>query len=100
MSAATDKADQKRRFWNVAGPGIAFQAGSSAVDSATIISALVWQLSGSSVLVGSVSAILRFGWLWPQLIVAYLAGRRATSMRYYVIGAFGRATAMALKARC
>ncbi len=72
-----------------------FQAGSAAVDSATIMSALIWQLSGSSVLVGSVSAILRFGWLMPQLIVGFLAQRAGSSMRYYAIGAFGRAAAMA-----
>ena len=89
---------QRRRFWNVAGAGVAFQAGSAAVDSGTIMSALVYQLSGSSLLVGAVTAILRFGWLMPQLIVGYLAGRSGSSMRYYVIGAFGRATAMALMA--
>ncbi len=88
----------RRRFWNVAGAGVAFQAGSAAVDSGTIMSALVWQLSGSSVLVGSVTAILRFGWLVPQLIVGFLAQRAGSSMRYYVIGAFGRATAMAAMA--
>jgi len=90
--------DTKRRFWNVAGAGVAFQAGSAAVDSGTIMSALIWQLSGSSVLVGSITAILRFGWLFPQLIVGYLAGQSGDSMRYYKIGAFGRASAMALMA--
>jgi len=92
------KTSQKSRFWNVAGAGVAFQAGSAAVDSGTIMSALVWQLSGSSVLVGSVTAILRFGWLFPQLIVGYLAGQTGDSMRYYKIGAFGRASAMAAMA--
>ena len=88
----------RRRFWNVAGAGIAFQAGSAAVDSATIISALVHQLTGSSLLVGAVTAILRFGWLFPQLIVGFLAQRSGGSMRYYVIGAFGRASCMAAMA--
>ncbi len=88
----------RRRFWNVAGAGVAFQAGSAAVDSATIMSALVYQLTGSSILVGSVTAILRFGWLFPQLIVGFLAQRSGGSMRYYVIGAFGRASCMAAMA--
>ncbi|MDA1100120.1 MAG: MFS transporter [Proteobacteria bacterium] len=81
----------KRRFTSVAAAGITFQAGSAAVDSATIMSALVFQLTGSSVVVGAVTAILRFGWLFPQLIVGFLAQRGGSSMRYYVIGAFGRA---------
>ncbi len=90
--------EDKKRFKSVAIAGITFQAGSAAVDSATIISALVYQLSGSSVLVGAVTAILRFGWLFPQLIVGFLAQQSGSSMRYYVIGAFGRACMMALMA--
>jgi len=86
------------RFAKVAGAGIAFQAGSTAIDSATIMSALVFNLTGSSLLVGAVTAILRFGWLFPQLFVGFLAQARGSSMRYYVIGAFGRATCMALLA--
>ncbi len=88
----------KRRFTSVAAAGISFQAGSTAVDSATIMSALVFQLTGSSILVGLVTAVLRFGWLFPQLIVGFLAQRRGSALRYYMIGAFGRATAMALVA--
>ena len=89
---------KKSRFGSVASAGIAFQAGSAAVDSATIMSALVYQLTGSSIVVGAVTAILRFGWLSPQLIVGFLAQRRGSSMQYYVIGAFGRAICMALLA--
>ncbi len=84
-----------RKFGRVATAGITFQAGSAAVDSATIISALVFQLTGSSVLVGAVTAILRFGWLFPQLFVGFLAQRDGASMYYYKIGAFGRAGCMA-----
>ncbi|AYE86123.1 MULTISPECIES: MFS transporter [Roseobacteraceae] len=86
----------RRRFWHVAGAGTAFQAGSSAVDSATVMSALVYQLTGSSVAVGAVSTILRLGWLLPQLFVGYLAGRGASSMPFYVAGAFGRTAAIAI----
>jgi MFS family permease len=87
-----------RRFTSVAAAGITFQAGSAAVDSATIMSALVFQLTGSSVLVGAVTAILRFGWLFPQLIVGFFAQRSGRSMPFYVVGAFGRALCMALLA--
>jgi len=85
----------RRRFASVATAGITFQAGSAAVDSATIMSALVFQLSGSTILVGAVTAILRFGWLFPQLIVGYLAQNSGASMPFYVIGAFGRALCVA-----
>lgn len=88
----------KSRFARVAGAGIAFQAGSAAIDSATIMSALVFQLTGNMVVVGAVTAILRFGWLFPQLIVGYLAQRGGSSMHYYIIGAFGRASCMAVMA--
>ena len=88
----------KSRFVSVATAGVTFQAGSAAIDSATIMSALVFQLTGSPIAVGAVTAILRFGWLFPQLIVGFLAQRGGSSMRYYVVGAFGRATCMALLA--
>jgi len=88
----------RRRFWHVAGAGTAFQAGSAAVDSGTVMSALVFQLTGSTIAVGAVSTILRLGWLLPQLFVGYLAGRGASSMPFYIVGAFGRTAAIALLA--
>lgn len=88
----------KSRFKNVAIAGITFQAGSAAVDSSTIMAALVYQLTGSSIVVGAITAILRFSWLFPQLIIGFLAQRSGSSMQYYVIGAFGRAACMALMA--
>lgn len=89
---------EKSRFASVATAGIIFQAGSAAIDSATIMSALVFQLTGNPIVVGAVTAILRFGWLFPQLIVGFLAQRSGSSMHYYVIGAFGRASCMAVLA--
>ncbi len=88
----------KRRFARVAAAGITFQAGSAAIDSATIMSTLVFQLTGNPIVVGAVTAILRFGWLFPQLIVGFLAQHSGSSLRYYVIGAFGRASCMAVLA--
>jgi len=89
---------KNRRFASVAAAGISFQAGSTAIDSATIMSALVFQLTGNPVIVGAVTAILRFGWLFPQLIIGFLAQRSGSSMQYYVIGAFGRAAVIAVLA--
>ena len=50
-------------FWKIAAAGASFQAGSSAVDSATIVAGLVNHLTGSVYAVGAASAVLRLGWL-------------------------------------
>ena len=86
----------RRKFVQIAAAGITFQGSSAAVDSATIMSALVHQLTGSPIAVGAVTAVLRFGWLFPQLFVGFLAQRGGSSMKYYVVGAFGRACCIAL----
>ena len=89
-------AGDRRVFWKIAGAGATFQAGSSSVDSATIVASLVFQMTGSAFAVGAASAILRLGWLLPQLVVGYLAQRSPRRMPYYAFGAFGRATCLAL----
>ncbi len=93
----TDKPERKR-FRRIAGAGVGFQGGSAAVDSATIIAGFVHAITGSSVAVGLASTVLRLGWLFPQLIVGYLAQRRRRRMPFYVVGAFGRAACLALLA--
>ena len=55
----------------VSSAGASFQAGSSAVDSATIVAGLVNHLTGSAYAVGAASAVLRLGWLLPQLLVGF-----------------------------
>lgn len=87
-----------RRFLHITAAGITFQGGSAAVDSSTIIAALVHQLTGSPIAVGAVTTILRVGWLSPQLIVGYLVQRRRASLPYFMVGAFGRAFCLALLA--
>ena len=94
----TRDADSRRRFLHITSAGIAFQGGSTAVDSSTIIAALVYQLTGSAVAVGAVTTLLRIGWLAPQIVIGYLAQRRQASLSYFVIGAFGRATCLAFLA--
>ena len=82
-------------FWKIAGAGAAFQAGSAAVDTATIIASLVNHLTGNVYAVGAASAVLRLGWLLPQLVVGFLAQRARRSMPFYIAGAFGRAACLA-----
>src|SRR5262245_53982876 len=68
-----------------------FQGGAAAVDTSTIVAALVYTLtSGSAFAVGAAAAIARFGWLFPQLFVAYWAQQRPRRLRFYMAGAFGR----------
>ena len=89
------RGDARRRFWRLSAAGICFQGGAAAVDSGTIIATLVHGLTGSVVAVGAASAILRYGWLFPQLFVAYFAQRSERRMPFYVVGAFGRAACLA-----
>ena len=88
------KPDGRAVFWKIAGAGASFQAGSSAVDSATIMASLVHHLTGSVYAVGAASAVLRLGWLLTQLVVGFLAQRSTRRMPYYVVGAFGRAACL------
>lgn len=82
--------ETKRPFWRIATAGIFFQGGAAAVDTGTIVAALVNGLTGSAVAVGAAAAIARYGWLFPQLFVGYFAQRRRRRMPFYMLGAFGR----------
>ena len=94
--AESRKPKPNATFWKIVGAGASFQAGSSAVDSATIVASLVYHLTGSPLAVGAASAVLRLGWLLPQLIVGYFAERAERRMPLYMIGAFGRAGCLLL----
>ena len=82
-------------FWRFAMSGVFFQGGVVSVEANTIVSALVQGLTGSPLAVGITAAITRYGWLFPQIIVAYLAQRRERRMPFYKLGAFGRAACLA-----
>ena len=91
-------AEERRRFIHLSAAGVTFQGGSAAVDSSTIMAALVYQLTGSTVAVGATTTILRMGWLLPQLVVGYLAQSRGNSLPLFIFGAYGRATCLAMLA--
>ena len=82
---------EKRRFWRIASAGAAFQGGTAAVDFSTVVASLVYYLIGSAFAVGAATAVLRLGWLLPQLVVGYLAQRAEKRKPFYVFGAYGRA---------
>lgn len=97
MSTSKSRAPWKK-FYLIVAAGIFFQAGLAAIDNQTLMAALVFGLTGSSVAVGAAAAISRYGWLFPQLFVAYLAQRHRRRMKFYLVGAFGRAISLALLA--
>ena len=88
----------RRRFWRISSAGILFQGGAAATEASTVIAALVHGLTGSPLAVGAAAAIVRYGWLFPQIFVAYLAQRHERRMPFYMFGAFGRAICLALLA--
>jgi MFS family permease len=92
----SDPRNKRLRFRLIAAAGASFQGGTAAVDSATVVASLVFYLTGSVFAVGAVTTILRLGWLLPQLVVGYLAQRADRRMPFYVFGAYGRATCLAL----
>lgn len=91
----SDPPGETGNFWRFAASGVFFQSGVASVEANTIVSALVQGLTGSSLAVGIAAAVTRYGWLFPQIIVAYLAQRRERRMPYYKFGAFGRAACLA-----
>ena len=85
----------KKNFRHISGGGIFFQGGAAAIDTTTIVAILVHGLPGSALAVGMAAAIQRYGWLFPQIFVAYLAQSRVRRMGFYKLGAFGRAGCLA-----
>jgi MFS family permease len=88
-------ADLGGRFWRISTAGIFFQGGAAAIDPNTVVPTLVHGLTGSSLAVGAAVGTVRFGWLFPQLFVAYYAQRRARRLPLYMLGAFGRVACLA-----
>ena len=81
----------RSRFWRIASAGVFFEGGAAAIEPNTILAALVYGMTGSTVAVGAAAAITRYGWLFPQIFVAYAAQQRTRRMPFYIFGAFGRA---------
>lgn len=90
-----EAAEARSRFWRIAAAGVFFQGGAAAVDTSTIVAALVHGLTGSPFAVGAAAAIARYGWLFPQLFVGWLAQSRRRRLPFYRVGAFGRVACLA-----
>ena len=91
----SDAAEARRRFLRIAAAGVLFQGAVAAIESGIMVATLVYGLTGSAFGVGAAAAILRAGWLAPQLVVGYIAQRRPLLMPFYSLGAFGRAACLA-----
>ena len=81
-------------FARIALAGALFQGGAAATDPATIVASLAYGLTQSAFWTASAAAVVRLGWLAPQIFVAYWSTARPR-MPFYRLGAFGRAAALA-----
>jgi len=90
-------ASRREPFGRIALAGALFQGGAAATDPATIVASLAHGLTQSAFWAAASAAVVRLGWLAPQLFVAYWASARPR-MPFYRLGAFGRAAALAVVA--
>jgi len=81
-------------FARIALAGALFQGGAAAADPATVVASLAHGLTQSAFWTAAAAAVVRLGWLAPQLFVAYWAAGKPR-MPFYRLGAFGRAVALA-----
>ncbi len=56
------------------------------VDSSTVLSAFIYKLTGSNIMVGLAASLMTAGWMWPQLLVSNLLEHRPRKMPYYALG--------------
>jgi hypothetical protein len=87
-------APRKEPFGRIALAGALFQGGAAATDPATVVASLAHGLTQSAFWTAAAAAVMRLGWLAPQLPVAYWATAKPR-MPFYRRGAFGRAAALA-----
>lgn len=81
-------------FGRIALAGAFFQGGAAATDPATVVASLAHGLTQSAFWAGAAAAVVRLGWLAPQLFVAYFSSAKRR-MPFYRFGAFGRVIALA-----
>ncbi len=87
-------APRREPFGRIALAGALFQGGAAATDPATIVASLAYGLTQSAFWAASAAAVVRLGWLAPQIFVAYWATAKPR-MPFYRLGAFGRVAALA-----
>lgn len=77
---------QRRNFGFALLQGTFMRINLAFADSSTVLSAFVFKLTQSNLMVGLTASIMTAGWMWPQLLVSNLLEHRARKMPYYALG--------------
>ena len=77
---------QRRNFGFALLQGTFMRINLAFVDSSTVLSAFIYKLTGSNIMVGLAGSMMTAGWMWPQLLVSNLLEHRQRKMPYYALG--------------
>jgi hypothetical protein len=81
------KAQEQNRNFRTAVLSSTFMRISFALaDPTTVLSAFVYKLTTSNVLVGLAGSMMPVGWMWPQLLTSNLLEHRPRKMPFYMLG--------------
>ena len=78
--------DERRNFRFALLQGTFMRINLAFADSATVLPAFIYKLSGSDLLVGLTGSMMTAGWMWPQLLVSNLLEHRPRKMPFYALG--------------
>ncbi|RKY57942.1 MAG: hypothetical protein DRP94_07630 [Candidatus Latescibacterota bacterium] len=90
-----DHFEARRDFWLIVLNGALFIFAFSFISPGTVLSAFVYQLTGSSLYVGLANALLGVGWFWPQIFISHVVQHRRRKMPFYRLSVFLRVGWMA-----
>lgn len=77
---------QRRNFGFALLQGTLMRINLAFVDSSTVLSAFIYRLTQSDIMVGLTGSLMTAGWMWPQLLVSNLLEHRPRKMPYYALG--------------
>ncbi len=78
--------DQRRNFGFALLQGTFMRMNLAFVDASTVLSAFIYRLTQSDIMVGLTGSMMTAGWMWPQLLVSNLLEHRPRKMPYYALG--------------
>ncbi|MCY4403981.1 MAG: MFS transporter [Candidatus Poribacteria bacterium] len=77
---------QRRNFGFALLQGTFMRINLAFVDVSTVLTAFIYKLTQSGILVGLTGSMMTAGWMWPQLLVSNLLEHRRRKMPYYALG--------------
>jgi len=84
----------RRAFWIGVANGALFLTGQAFVEPDTVLSGLVYRLTGSTAAIGLAATAVRSGWLWPQLLFSGRIENYARKKTVYKTMGIGRIACM------